>query len=312
MTKEATKIHPTLSSIPDADIQAAKLCEVTECLIKHLRKAKMGITPSETRELFHQAWTDGFDIDKRHYDGISDVHSNFGEMYLIPLSKLLECDTLPLPTHPAVLPLSQWMITNASSKESRRRQSKIVFVSHRWLRPKEAHPDDKLNSKLHRICQAGLDYCARTRIQVEDIETEKSSSTSMSLDPEDCYLWIDYCCIDQTDIGIKTRSIQALPFYILLSDTFLYLDHQDYLHRAWCMLELLFGSAMATKTSDFLFAMYSTDDHLVCHDDSTSNDDSGVIQFPRCNPCNGGVTDARDMDFIRPLTWFAEDLYVWL
>lgn len=195
-------------AISPEDLEAASLCHVTEVIIQHLRHRKMGITPSETREIFHQVWFNGIlpkATNQRQYS-VDDIRSHFWEMHLIPLDALLRCNSLPLPHHPAVIPLGQW-----------KQDGRIVFLSHRWLRPQEGHPDDADNSKLSAICKAGIEYC----------QQQQNRQSEMPLDTAKCYLWIDYCCIDQTNPIIKKRSIQSLPLYILLSDAFVYLEHDN-------------------------------------------------------------------------------------
>ena len=87
-----------------------------------------------------------------------------------------------------------WKLLHAHIDDMR-----LVFVSHRWLRPHLLHPDDERGTKLQMIVNAGTAYCEK-----------------QSINPGNCFLWIDYTCINQPDLGCKERSIRTLPFYIMM------------------------------------------------------------------------------------------------
>ena len=117
---------------------------------------------------------------------------------------------------------------------------KIVFISHRWLRPDRvaarAHPDDASGSKYALVLH-GL----RKMMEQE------------SWKEEDVYIWLDFCGIDQLDNELKLRGVKSLRAYVAKSDAVLipavkgfdfYGEGKVWAHyikeygaRAWCRVE---------------------------------------------------------------------------
>ncbi len=126
---------------------------------------------------------------------------------------------------------------------------KLVFISHRWLRPwhtKEeceehghvwagmAHPDDAAGSKYKLIC-------AGVRKLVE----------KKGWDISQVALWLDFCCIEQDDKIVQAAGIKSLRGYISICDAVLIPSPEvpaasartvdqitgDYGGRAWTRLE---------------------------------------------------------------------------
>jgi hypothetical protein len=260
----------------------AKLCDVTEAMFIKLRRGKMGTTPQQTRQEFVQMREQGFVVHSKIYPP-DDIENHFARMHLMNLKELQSRSSLPESGDASCLKVLPQVIADPTLATRRR----VLFISHRWLQ--SSHPDDDEHRKFHAIVQAGLSYC-------EIHQTDHA----------DCFLWVDYCCIRQSNPDLKTRGIQALPFYILLADAFVVIEHESYMTRAWCLLEMLLGSFMPTKTRGYY--LYKLDESGRLREMTPSMSDLCLLR-----PQDGGVTDPADMEYIRALTWFAEaHLYRWL
>ena len=90
-------------------------------------------------------------------------------------------------------------------QQGMRKESMIVFISHRWLSPsldsKKAHPD-KDNAKY-------------------EIIVEGMKRLLKGLEVKHVFIWIDYCCIDQDDAEKKGSGVASLPGYVERSDVLL-------------------------------------------------------------------------------------------
>uniref|UniRef100_A0A7R9Z3W1 Uncharacterized protein n=1 Tax=Chlamydomonas euryale TaxID=1486919 RepID=A0A7R9Z3W1_9CHLO len=91
----------------------------------------------------------------------------------------------------------------------------LVFVSHRWL--SRDSPDDKDHTKYKQILEAAGQLAGQRRVPEEHL-----------------FLWVDFAVIDQSN---PMPSVQALPIYISCCQEFLYLWHEQYYERAWCLTE---------------------------------------------------------------------------
>ena len=287
---------PTRIVIPAREVYAAQLVDVTEAMLVALRHKKIGITPSQTREAVQLYWKHGFKVQQRQYNPLEDIQPFLANMYLIKYEDLRDWGYLPSWEEAKDALISLESLPEASNQDSSSCNT-VIFVSHRWHRPEILHPDDSELTKYRMIMNACLELLQEaTKEEVEGL-----------------YLWIDYCCIDQGNPDTKQRSIQSLPFYILMADIFLGIHHEEYFRRAWCMLECLFGSTMPVKTDGFQFCYYR-DYH---NDDNNSNNESASFEFPNAakrqtiDPTTGGVTDPKDMDYIKALAWCAKFLYEW-
>eukprot|EP00041_Stephanoeca_diplocostata_P018972 m.402215 g.402215 ORF g.402215 m.402215 type:complete len:286 (+) comp21175_c1_seq2:225-1082(+) len=94
----------------------------------------------------------------------------------------------------------------------------FIFVSHRWLRPKEGYPDDSSNSKARALAEWGRWY-----------ETIYIKSGIRKV-----FFWLDWPSMDQTDV---IPHIQSLPLYVATCNDFLCFETHDYNTRAWCSVE---------------------------------------------------------------------------
>jgi hypothetical protein len=131
-------------------------------------------------------------------------------------------------------------------------ESKIVFISHRWLRPWHTkkdcedkghkwagmpHPDDDDGTK-HKLISAGMQKLAEQK--------------AWGLDQ--VYLWVDFCGVDQVDPSLLQAGVKSLRGYISVCDAVLIpspeIPAQDekrtvdriageYGGRAWTRLESL-------------------------------------------------------------------------
>lgn len=114
--------------------------------------------------------------------------------------------------------------------------AKLVFISHRWLRPNAGHPDDTDCSKYSLILK-GLKMLA-----------DKMSWNLW----KDVYVWVDFACVNQDDSTLQMAHIKSLLAYVARSDALLIPASQGYntwalsdsvddvnvySERAWCRLE---------------------------------------------------------------------------
>lgn len=113
---------------------------------------------------------------------------------------------------------------------------KCVFISHRWLRPhwcskclsKECglvgYPDEADNRKWAMIMKA------LTQI-IEEFQW----------DPECLRVWMDYSCLEQTDLQRLVAGVHSLPIYVLASDIVISIPDENYFNRAWCLMEVMYS-----------------------------------------------------------------------
>jgi hypothetical protein len=98
-------------------------------------------------------------------------------------------------------------------------EHKIVFISHRWLRPWQskqeceeqghewagmAHPDDEAASKHKLIC-AGIAKLAEKK----------------QWDLNNVCLWLDFCCVEQDNLQLLQAGVASLRGYISVCDAVL-------------------------------------------------------------------------------------------
>ena len=234
--------------IRPSDVIASKLADVTEAMIVALRRGKMGITPQQTRQYMHNFWKEGFKLYSKHYTP-KEIHDHFHEMILISYNEMKTMGCIPIRQSGSRTSLSDLISLESEDgrnddDNSNKNRAKVIFLSHRWLRPQQLHPDDEEQTKYRDIMNACELYCQKYKVSLEKL-----------------YLWVDYSCIDQRCPNIKIRSIQSLPFYILMSDGFIAIDHRDYMTRAWCMLEI--NSAMVCQSKRMILHYVSTDERIV-------------------------------------------------
>ena len=138
-------------------------------------------------------------------------------------------------------------------------ESFVVFVSHAWLRSTaackdwdgEPHPDSPAADKYH-LCVEGIDKMLN----------------QLAPDMNECYLWIDYCCLDQTkspalELGRLDKILACTDcmFTPIFEPDETYDVHYDvrnhyeeyrakawnrgstaYMNRAWCRLEMIYSA----------------------------------------------------------------------
>mmetsp|Transcript_45086 Transcript_45086/g.109093 ORF Transcript_45086/g.109093 Transcript_45086/m.109093 type:complete len:504 (-) Transcript_45086:204-1715(-) len=301
--------HPTTTMTKTIQIiitpeilEQAKLSDTTESLIKSFREGKTDVGIVETRQSFLKVFESGFHIYKKWYQP-DVILSFFEEMNVISLTDLRAQKVLPSFADAgavgggmvSVRSLTAEGDGNGNTEDSKH---KLVFISHRWLQPWNLHPDDADGSKRQMIVDAGLAYCQKE-----------------SISPENLYLWIDYTCINQPDSGCKFRSIQTLPFYIMLCDGFVAVDHSEYMTRAWCQLEAKFGACMTVGGKNFGFYRYTrppppppNKDNSVSSSSPECLETLNPHEFIGSNPERGKVSDPSDLAYIQALSWFAADM----
>ncbi|PNH08707.1 hypothetical protein TSOC_004736 [Tetrabaena socialis] len=91
----------------------------------------------------------------------------------------------------------------------------VVFVSHRWLG--NGCPDDEHGTKLKQVYAIAQYVADFRRVPLDKV-----------------YLWLDYSVVDQSN---PMPGVQALPIYIACCDEFVYVKHEQYWQRAWCLTE---------------------------------------------------------------------------
>ncbi len=137
--------------------------------------------------------------------------------------------------------------------------TKLVFISHRWLRPWKtreecernkhvwagmAHPDDNNGAKYRLIC-AGVRRLAEEK----------------GWDIHHVGLWLDFCCVEQDDAALLQAGIASLRGYISVCDAVLIPTSEvpvdaawtvdkipgEYGERAWTRLESMSFYAVSTS-----------------------------------------------------------------
>jgi hypothetical protein len=102
----------------------------------------------------------------------------------------------------------------------------IEMFSHRWCSPYA--PDDRYNSKA--------------RVLVEWGKYRQSMGFRT-------FYWIDYACIDQSDIYI---GVAMLPLYVSCCNNIVCYDTKAYEPRAWCRIERLLFIAFVAPNSEYV------------------------------------------------------------
>ncbi|KAF2622202.1 hypothetical protein BU25DRAFT_481041 [Macroventuria anomochaeta] len=97
----------------------------------------------------------------------------------------------------------------------------LVFLSYRWLG--KGSPDDRTNTQYQRMLDA-LDLYLRMHPW---------------LDQDRVSVWLDVVCIDQVDLEVKQRGINALPLVVAQCNALISILDSEYLSRAWCSVEVL-------------------------------------------------------------------------
>ncbi len=110
--------------------------------------------------------------------------------------------------------------------------AKVIFFSQRWLTPAgdPASPDDADLTKYKSVLASAKGYMEQNSVQEEDL-----------------YIWIDYSCIEQDDIDELIRGVNSLALYVISSDAFVTIEHEDYFGRGWCLMECTFADASKVK-----------------------------------------------------------------
>jgi hypothetical protein len=120
-------------------------------------------------------------------NSLQDAIQSYDEsIRLIPFHKIRECGEFPRypDNKDCTIPFKEFSLETYN-------KSLIVFVSHRWLRGEKgccdtAHPDDDAGSK-YTLCVNGI----------------RQMMECFCPGMEECYLWMDYCCIDQDSEPMK-------------------------------------------------------------------------------------------------------------
>eukprot|EP00808_Paulinella_micropora_P021607 g18055.t1 len=131
-----------------------------------------------------------------------------------------------------------------------------VFVSHRWVRSAQGHPDDEGNSKFSLLLK-GVEWLCK--------------AMAPTLPLENVFLWVDYCCINQD--SAPASELDNLPGIVHECDVLftpltgeskgkvgrnpdLFMDYHNavwrplgdnqdgssYVERGWCRVEMFLGS----------------------------------------------------------------------
>ncbi|GIM06512.1 hypothetical protein Vretimale_10811 [Volvox reticuliferus] len=101
----------------------------------------------------------------------------------------------------------------------------VVFVSHRWLG--RGSPDDDHRTKLKQVMAIAAHM-----------------SKCRGVPEKEVFLWLDYSVIDQDN---PMPGVQALPIYIACCEEFVYIQHDEYWQRAWCLTEQFMHWKLATS-----------------------------------------------------------------
>ena len=162
---------------------------------------------------------------------------------------------------------ASYTVPLASIGEEAREKSLFLFVSHKWLRPSQEvardswdgkpNPDNKRND-VFKLCVKGIEQLLK----------------SMAPKALECYIWIDYCCLDQNE-RVESEILNLEKVMEFCDAVFTPIHDPDYdqwdyrmsysepnftlyqskewldssyslescfLNRAWCRLEMFFAS----------------------------------------------------------------------
>lgn len=97
------------------------------------------------------------------------------------------------------------LLIDVNALRKRRKNCLLIYISHRWLKPKAItpHPDNHRKEKFRLI---------RSALRVLRGQIGKEPAV---------FLWCDYFGIDQDDNDLKIKGIMSLPAYIERSDMLL-------------------------------------------------------------------------------------------
>lgn len=221
-------------------------------------------TPYHTRIFFTHILSNGFYVHKKKYDS-DDLKLYSEKMVVIPYDRFKSHGSIPRSPD----------INFTVTIETLSCEDKIVFISHRWLGKIKSNPDDSLNSKYQIILDAVDKYCSRH-----------------ILAHRQCYLWIDFSCIDQNNRAKKGRAVYMIPFYILCCDAIITLDHPEYWDRAWCRIEALFA---AESQKHAVWLLFENDDFFPLNNVYPTD-----VEDPR----QGKLSVLADLDYIQSLYWY--------
>mmetsp|Transcript_19732 Transcript_19732/g.43131 ORF Transcript_19732/g.43131 Transcript_19732/m.43131 type:complete len:338 (-) Transcript_19732:1397-2410(-) len=166
----------------------------------------------------------------------------------------------------------------------------LVFVSHRWLRPKteDGDMDDARGTKTKVLVEWARWFKWALR---QPNETTGLLLPDMTKDPQEIYFWIDQVCVDQAGPGPE---IAALPGFVACSHIMLCYHTDDYERRAWCRVERMMGYALSTA-GDMMFVVKEGFQHL-------RQPVLKEVPWVITDPAEGHLTVESDREHIRNLT----------
>lgn len=164
------------------------------------------------------------------------------------------------------------------------RREKLRFISHRWLSGEEAipHPDTPSNTKL-RLLQRLI------RKQTTTVGAE-------------AFIWMDYYSMPQARRETAGLAIASLPFYVHSCGMFTAVLSDEYLHRAWCQVELIV-SKLPVKDSLWRAKQLMANKTFVNLADGT---ESPIPMTVLRNPRTCGIKCPEDLDGIMSLVHYVE------
>ena len=181
-------------------------------------------------------------------------------MRVISLSKLKELGRIPRSNEGY-----QTDFINELKKHGKgfinRPKAVLVFFSHRWHRPNfcpEVGEDLSWGSAERQAADAAgypvgdpdgaghekaLGLAELLAWFKEGGRESSNNFVHITLDIEEIYIWIDWCCVDQTNPG---PDMATLPAYVAVCAMFVAEMNAEYETRGWCQVEVMMAKAFMT------------------------------------------------------------------
>jgi len=210
-------------------------------------------------------------------------------------------------------------LQNSGTDEVHNPLAVIIFLSHRWKRPNwcevlkkdiphgsperikaEAQrrivgdPDDRNHSKARSLIE-WLKWF-KEGLETRTLDYDANIPRGSFVENADFYFWIDFSCVDQHDPG---PAMCALPAYIAISQVIAcaWDARNEYIHRAWCQVELLLANAFSNVG----------DRALVIPENFVFTEQKG-FSMELCvlpDPLDGQLSDEKDRVVIEGLRYIA-------
>jgi diketogulonate reductase-like aldo/keto reductase len=138
-------------------------------------------------------------------------NGNLAPMTVVPFTALVDYGRIP--RRSINTPKQEQLYVHVQDlKETDR----VLFFSQRWLTPcppppETASPDDSKGTKYKQILKATKLWCQ-----------------TMNVAESSCFIWLDFCSIEQDDVEQLNQGVNSLALYVCGCDAFITIDHETY------------------------------------------------------------------------------------